>query len=335
MGNYHCEIITVKLSSGDNDMKGKFLAAAAALGLSGGLALVLSTPAHAAEFLAVTPSGSTEMLFGEDQATALAKLANRCIESKWPVVSTTASEVVCEVPMSSGQQILGQFLMGNSYSTPPRRFYKFNAVSFNGITRVQAAGWMELQMAFGQINRNDFSGPDFHNAAIIFMGHAGGKLPVGTTFPNHVYMGFDNEDTQVKGSSAFNVTIVEPNMPAEKAGLRVGDVITRIAGKKWKNESDYMNAIAKAAKTSTYPVEILRDGKPMTLTLERAFRPAITEEVVAIAPKTPVAATASASAPVSVADELTKLAKLKTDGIITEEEFTTQKALLLKPATQN
>ena len=69
----------------------------------------------------------------------------------------------------------------------------------------------------------------------------------------------------------------------------------------------------------------------MTWSLERAFRPAITEEIVAIASKTP----APASTSVSLTDELTKLAKLQADSVITKEEFTTQKALLLKPATQN
>ena len=82
------------------------------------------------------------------------------------------------------------------------------------------------------------------------------------------------------------------------------------------------------AKTPTYAMEILHDGKPARLTVARAYRPAYAEEVVPAA-AAPVAVTVANAPQLSVADELAKLAKLKADGLITQAEFDQQKAKLL------
>ena len=60
--------------------------------------------------------------------------------------------------------------------------------------------------------------------------------------------------------------------------------------------------------------------------MERAFRPTWTEQV-ATAPEP--AAPAEARPAMSFADELSKLAKLRADGIITQAEFDDQKKKLL------
>lgn len=285
----------------------------------------VAAPAIADEFFAVTPSGATEMLFPESATTVSGKLSGKCIDSRWTVITSSPNEVVCEAPLNMGQSIMGQLLMGNSYSTPPRRFFRFNVAEINGISRVQASGWMELQMAFGQVKRNDFSGPEFHNGAMNFLSAAGGQYPPGTTFPNHAAVGFDlEEDIPVGKHRGLRVKSVTPGLPGEKAGLLPGDVVTEIAGKRFKTVDDYLDATAKAAKKPAYEVEVLRDTKTVKLTIERAFRPASTEQVVSAArPAAPTGATAS------VADELAKLAKLKSDGILTEVEFEAQKKKLL------
>ena len=67
----------------------------------------------------------------------------------------------------------------------------------------------------------------------------------------------------------------------------------------------------------------------ISLQLVRAFRPTVTEEVkpVELIEGAPVAL--GYTAPSSFADELTKLAKLRDDKILTEEEFQARKARLL------
>ena len=120
---------------------------------------IVCSPAQADKYFAVTPSGATEALFPDKPQVISGKIAGRCMDLKWAVVNSTPNDVTCEAPLDMGQSILGQMLMGNSYSTPPRRFYRFGIAEINGISRVQAAGWMELQWAFGQVKRNEFTGP--------------------------------------------------------------------------------------------------------------------------------------------------------------------------------
>jgi hypothetical protein len=287
----------------------------------------LASPAFADKFFAVTPSGAAEMLFPDSPDTVIGKLSSRCIDVHWTVVSSSSKELVCEAPLNMGQSIVGQVLLGNSYSTPPRRYFRFNVAPIAGISRAQASGWTELQMAFGQTKRSDFSGPEFHNGAMNFMGSAGGRSPVGTTFPNHVMVGVKIVDAPQGRYEGLRITDVQPGSPAAKGGLQVDDIITQIAGKRFKNMGGYLDAIGKAAESPSYQVEFLRGGKAMTVSLERMLRPAITEPVIANVDTKPQPA-AIPSVP-SIADELEKREKLKARGVLTDAEFQSQKKKLL------
>lgn len=299
------------------------------LGYASVAAFVLATPAWADKMFAVTPSGAAEMVFASAQQPTVSALSSKCIDARWTVITSSPAEVVCEAPMSMGQSVLGQVLMGNSYSTPPRRFFRFNVAEVNGVSRVQASGWMELQMAFGQTRRTDFSGPEFQNGIFNFMGAAGGKFPAGTTFPNHVVLGFQAGDVVMGSYHGMRIDELVEGSAAARAGLQVGDVVTSVNGKRFKDSGDYLDATAQAATKATYTVDYLRDGKKGVATLEREFRPAITEIVVAPAPVSAVTVVTPSSAQPSVADELTKLAKLKEAGILTDAEFEAQKQKLL------
>lgn len=295
------------------------------------IALIVSvqaTPALADKYFAVTPSGATEMLFPNQTDRVVGALAAKCIDVQWTVISSGSNQVVCEAPLNTGQSILGQMLLGNSYSTPPHRYFRFNVAEINGMSRVQASGWMEVQMAFGKINRTDFNGASFHNGMMNFMRAAGGSFPVGTTFPNHAAMGVQVENIQEGKFVSFRITEVEPGSVAEKAGVQVGDIVTKIAGKAFKNGDDYLDATAKAANRPSYEVELVRGSDTIKLTVERAFRPRWTQAL------TPSVATAASPAPLqptlSVADELQKLLKLKEQGVLTDSEFEAQKKKLLE-----
>ena len=296
--------------------------------LAAAIALTVASPVGADKFFAVTPSGSPETLFPDSPTKVVGELSSKCIDAHWTVSSSTSNELVCEAPMSFGQSLLGTLAMGNSYSTPPRRFFKFDVAEISGISRVQASGWMELQMAFGQTRRTDFAGPEFQNSIIPFMIAAGGKYPPGTTFPNHVVMGVGVIDAPQPNGIGLRIINIEPGSSAEKAGMQVGDIVTSVAKKRFKNRDQYLDAIAKAAETPTYEVTLLRAGQSMTLILDRALRPPFSEIVVARA-EAPAATVQPVMASVDTADELTKLAALKDKGIITAEEFAAQKKKLL------
>jgi hypothetical protein len=280
--------------------------------------------------LAVTPSGTTEAIFDKALPDTIATLGSYCIDRGWSVTNTTTNQVTCEIPMSMGQSILGQALMGNSYSTPPRQFVQFMAAQVGPASRVQVQNWMELQMAFGQVRRTDFTGPTFHNNAMGMLINAGGRFPPGTTFPNHAVMGVDVDNQPYQGKQGLRVKAIDPGSAAEHGGMQVGDVVFQIAGKRLKDANGYLDATAKAAATPTYEVLVARDGKPVKLSLERAFRPAATAPAaVTVATVPTVSSSPSTAGTSSIADELGKLAALRDKGILTDVEFQAQKAKLL------
>ena len=283
-----------------------------------------ATDALADEFMAVTPSGATEALFSGNVDATSAAVSNMCIDLKWTVISTTPTVVTCEAPVSMGRSLMGTLLMGNSYSTPPREFYRFNIAEYQGHSRVQASGWMELQMAFGQMKRTDFSGPTFHNGAMNLLQRYGGQYPEGTTFNNHASMGVEF----AKNAGAVIGSVV-PGSAASEAGMQPGDQIVRLAGEKIKVPNDLFDGLAKAAKVPSFPVEVLRGSQKLVLTMPTRIRPP------AGAPLWPEVSTAVTSAvsiappPASIADELAKFAKLRDDGVISPAEFESQKQRLL------
>ncbi|MGF6226287.1 serine protease Do [Inquilinus ginsengisoli] len=69
------------------------------------------------------------------------------------------------------------------------------------------------------------------------------------------------------------VAEVQKNSPALKAGLRQGDVIVSFAGKPVEQSKDLPRLVAETASGTAVPVEVLRDGKTRTLSVEIALQP--------------------------------------------------------------
>ena len=68
------------------------------------------------------------------------------------------------------------------------------------------------------------------------------------------------------------VTQVREDGPAEKAGMKVEDVIVEIAGKPIKNGDELINMVAAQEVGSTTPIVVIRDGKRKTFDVEIADR---------------------------------------------------------------
>ena len=58
---------------------------------------------------------------------------------------------------------------------------------------------------------------------------------------------------------------VRPGSPADKGGMRMGDVVVSLGGRKIENIYDYMNALAQAKPDVSTPVTVLREGKEVEL----------------------------------------------------------------------
>jgi serine protease Do len=77
------------------------------------------------------------------------------------------------------------------------------------------------------------------------------------------------------------VADIMPSGPAERAGLRRGDVITAVDGKPVDDPGHFRNLIAQTTPGSTVRLSVLREGRPQTL-----------EVAIAEAPERPVPAAA-------------------------------------------
>lgn len=71
-----------------------------------------------------------------------------------------------------------------------------------------------------------------------------------------------------EGTTGIYVGIVRPNSVAERAGIKPGDIVTSVAGKRARSMS-YIDELIKTLKAGqSIPVRFLRNGKPETATLQ-------------------------------------------------------------------
>jgi serine protease Do len=93
----------------------------------------------------------------------------------------------------------------------------------------------------------------------------------------HGYMGIGISDVTPDNSKFFHmtnavgavVTQVEPDSPGAKAGLKVGDVITRIEGNEVSDAGELQVEVGQKNPGTTVHLQVMRDGKnvevPVTL----------------------------------------------------------------------
>ena len=64
------------------------------------------------------------------------------------------------------------------------------------------------------------------------------------------------------------ITEVEEDMPAQKAGLKAGDVIVEADGKKIEDSSELISAISKKEKGDKVDIKVIRNHQPQTFAVE-------------------------------------------------------------------
>jgi S1-C subfamily serine protease len=98
----------------------------------------------------------------------------------------------------------------------------------------------------------------------------------------HAYLGVQLSDLtpDAAGSlgapagSGLAVIEVVPGAPAERSGIRVGDVITRFAGKRIRALEELLSALRRQAPGDRVNVEILRNGSRLSIAVTLGDRPA-------------------------------------------------------------
>jgi len=83
---------------------------------------------------------------------------------------------------------------------------------------------------------------------------------------------------KVPDTSGALVQSVEPDSPADKAGIKNGDVIRKINGKKVEGSGELTALVTEMNPGTTVTLDILRDGNPMTIRVTLGERPAEVSE---------------------------------------------------------
>lgn len=134
------------------------------------------------------------------------------------------------------------------------------------------------------------------NTAII--SRSGGYMGIGFAIPSNMakgvmdslikhgkvvrgYLGVSIQDVSSEMAKQFGlkqangalVSDVVSGSPADKAGIKSGDVITSFNGKEIENSTSLRNRVADTAVDSSVPVEVVRDKKPMTLNVKIVEQP--------------------------------------------------------------
>jgi S1-C subfamily serine protease len=75
-------------------------------------------------------------------------------------------------------------------------------------------------------------------------------------------------DFSASDLEGVRVDIVSKGKAAERGGIKNGDIITAIDGKKIKNIYDYMYRLSKLRKNQIISVELMRNGKLEVLIIQ-------------------------------------------------------------------
>ncbi|MDQ3756004.1 MAG: M20/M25/M40 family metallo-hydrolase, partial [Acidobacteriota bacterium] len=85
-----------------------------------------------------------------------------------------------------------------------------------------------------------------------------------------VYLG--TIPSYAEGNAGLKLDGVREGSPAEKAGLKAGDVVVKLAGRKVRNVYDYTYLLGELKPDQEYEVEALRGGERLTLKLTPTAR---------------------------------------------------------------
>ena len=106
------------------------------------------------------------------------------------------------------------------------------------------------------------------------------KLMKGTTIARG-YLGVGPQPIDDDLASSFGlqknkgelIRSIEPNQPADKAGLKVGDIVLRVGGKDVNPDQSLSYLVANVTPGTRVPLDIVRQGKPQTIIATIGTRP--------------------------------------------------------------
>lgn len=117
-----------------------------------------------------TASGYPEGSFSNTSVEEVrSKLIDGCSSRGIFVQDTVGNQVVCGKTMEGMDAVLGSLVVGNKYSTTPERKIRFVIFQSGADVKVTAQQWIESQMAFGQIRRQELKNNNHNNDVQQFL----------------------------------------------------------------------------------------------------------------------------------------------------------------------
>jgi serine protease Do len=163
----------------------------------------------------------------------------------------------------NGQRVEGMEQFGRMVrETPPGREAKLT-ISRNGAMQTLTAVLGSRKFPFSGNFPPGFEVPEFHMP----------DIPQIFTTIRSPMLGVEAESLGTQLAVYFGVkegvlvrSVLE-NTPAQKAGIKAGDVITKVDGMAVSAPSELSNAVRAANAKKTYPIELVRDHKPVSVSV--------------------------------------------------------------------
>ena len=87
-------------------------------------------------------------------------------------------------------------------------------------------------------------------------------------------------ELKLPDEAGVEVTRIAPDSPAEKAGIKTGDVVTQFNGQRVEGMEQFSRVVRETPAGRDVKVVIIRNGAPLTITVKIVSRPAITGQLV-------------------------------------------------------
>jgi serine protease Do len=205
----------------------------------------------------IEASRAKELKLKEDYGVEITRVEENSPAEK---AGVKAGDVVLEY---NGQRVEGMEQFGRMVrETPPGREVKLT-VSRNGATQTLVAALSSRKSRFAGNFSPGFEMPEFHMP----------DIPQVFTTIRSPMLGVEAESLGSQLAVYFSVKegvlvrSVLDNTPAQKAGVKAGDVITKVDGMAVTTPSELASSVRAANAKKTYAIELVRDRKAVTVTV--------------------------------------------------------------------
>ncbi|MGA9117884.1 MAG: DegQ family serine endoprotease [Bacteroidota bacterium] len=241
----------------------------------------------------------------EDNKSYSAKVVGRDPQTDIAVVKIDAKELPAASLGNSDSVRIGQWVIavGNPFNLS--HTVTAGIISAKGRSSMNLAQYEDYIQTDASINPGNSGGAlaDLDGNVIgintaIYSPNGSGNVGIGFAVPINMaksimhdliahgkvsrgYLGVTIQDVTDKLAKSFDLKNAEGALiggvqadgPAEKAGLKVGDIVTEFNGKKIENRDQLSNLVAQTLPKSTADLTVLRDGKTMNFKITLAERP--------------------------------------------------------------